>query len=35
LADGLRLTEMLKQAKNKPAAIYKQVVLLYAGALVF
>lgn len=35
LADGLRLTEMLKQAKNKPAAIYKQVVLLYAGALGF
>jgi len=25
----------LKQAKNKPAAIYKQVVLLYAGALGF
>jgi len=35
LADGVRLTEMLKQAKNKPAAIYKQVVLLYAGALGF
>jgi len=35
LADGLRLTEMLKQAKNKPVSIYKQVVLLYAGALGF
>jgi len=35
LADGLRLTEMLKQSKNKPVAIYKQVVLLYASALGF
>lgn len=34
LADGLRLTEMLKQPKNKPVFIYKQVVLLFAATYV-
>jgi len=35
LADGLRLTEMLKQPKNKPVFIYKQVVLLFAATYGF
>jgi F-type H+-transporting ATPase subunit alpha len=32
LNEGLRLTQMLKQPKNAPVEIYKQIVLIYSGS---